>query len=760
MLDRVERSCGSGWVKTKLPDEVDAPAPGAGVTCRYLFRVAKPVPGQGIFLPGLLAHMKLQVNGQTVADTLREAASTLPRSFNRIVLVEVPDSAWADGANVIELTASGTTFFSVSRLHLGPLPALRRLHHWKVLGVVIGPAIVASILGTLGLCMLLLWRRRREALFGYFAAGNLAWAAHTLWTVLPWSPLSGIHHTVWWTSLYTFFVVMLIVFCIRFADWRWPRLEHALLGVAGAAPLVLYGSAALGGLSFAAELWRLLLVGLVGMGALAVARAVLFRRSVNRSLILMAGCAAFTFGIHDWLTSVYRGGDNPIYLVPYAGLPFAVFVVHLLMDRFVQGAEQLERMNVVLGQRVASQNAELQQTMEQMRQARDAAQAADQAKTRFLAAASHDLRQPAHALALYMAALRTEQLRPNQAELVQRMSGSLAALEAMFNMLLDISRIDAGALIPATKPFALEPVLRQLADEFAPQAEARGLRLSVRLPKDTSAHVHSDPMLVARILRNLLTNAIKYTGSGGILLACRMRTASQRAGQQRPQWRVEVWDTGVGISLANQTRIFDEFFQVDGSGRDHAKGLGLGLSIVRRLADLLDHPLEMGSREGRGSCFALRLPSASGRAQGTAVPASTDVTPIQGMKIGVIEDDVEVRHAMRELLGRWGCQVFEGSDAQSLLACLLQEDHQAQLDALLIDYRLAEGKIGPQEAKAFSDRWRSMRTLIITGESELEAVTASGIEWLAKPVSPALLWHWLASLRVESPLTRSQHGAP
>lgn len=755
VLDAAQRTCANTMAEVRLPDDVEIDQGGAGpVACRYRFSVPAGLRGQGIFIPRLAAHARIQVNGVMIVDGLQSAMQPLPRSVDRIALIEVPDAVWAASQNTLDITAAGPQSLRLSRAYLGPLPAVRRLHHQRVFGVVVGPTLVAAVVGTLGLCMLLLWWRRRDSLYGYFAAGALGWGAHTLWTVLPWSLLSGVHYTVWWTTLYTFFVTMLIIFCVRFANWRWPQLERGLWAVAAAAPVVLYTSLLADSLPEAAELWRLLLVGLVGLGAVAVTRASFTRPDVNRLLILASGLAAFTFGAHDWLKDASDGGDNPVYLVPYAGLMFAVFVVRMLIDRFACAAEQLERMNAELGQRVASQNTELREAMERMRQARDAAEAADLAKTRFLAAASHDLRQPAHALALYMAALRSEKLDPNQADLVQRMSGSLSALETMFNMLLDISRIDAGALTPTLKAFAVEPVLRQLAEEFAPQAEARGLRLALRMSSASPAFVHSDPALVARIVRNLLANAIKYSTRGGILLACRLRRTDHTDGSGTEgrrfasHWRIEVWDTGLGIAEIDRRRVFEEFFQVDNPGRDRANGLGLGLSIVQRLVGLLDLKLLLFSRLGRGSCFALCLPQA-----GEATAAPVRVLPvanalIHGMTVGMIEDDLEVRDAMRELLQRWGCAVVEGADAHELLLDLRQKGRSAPPDALLVDYRLRAGKAGPKEADILFEHWAArVDMLVVTGESEVANICGAGYSCLAKPVSAPLLRDWLASTR-------------
>jgi len=758
VLAQAQRSCGTGPVQeVSLPDEVklgrDDSEP---VECNYRLRFNGEPRGFGIFIPRLSAHAIVDVNANEMSNSALDPMLPNPRSVDRIVLLEVPEALWHTGDNTIEIHASGPRVIALSKVQIGPIEQLKREHRARVLSVVIGPSLVAAVVGTLGLCMVLLWVRRRDGLYGYFGAGTFFWGLHTLWTVSPWSPINGSHLTVWWTSLYTCFVAMLIIFCVRFAEWDWPKLERALWVIPVVAPIVMYASIAWDKLGLASELVRLLLLGMVGLGVIAVIRASIRRLDVDKALVLASAIASFGFGVHDWLAELRDDGDNPIYLVPYAGLIFVVFVVRMLIDRFARTTQQLEVMNTELGQRVATQTAELHDAVEKMREARDAAEAADHAKTRFLAAASHDLRQPAHALALYMAALRSERLEPTQADLVERMSGSLSALETMFNMLLDVSRIDAGALTPVGTTFAIEPMLRQLAEEFAPQAEAQGLRLALRLPSATAAtpaFAHSDRLLVERIVRNLLANAVKYTFRGGVLLACRRRStwpANSAAAPAPAHWRIEVWDTGVGLGEADKQRVFEEFFQVDNPSRDRAKGLGLGLSIVHRLVKLLGLHLILYSRLGRGTCFTLYLPQAS--SSGAAAVERSPVAPassVAGLTVGVIEDDIEVRDAMRILLQRWGCRVVEGADADDLELHVNEADCLILPEAILVDQRLGAGKTGPEEAGLLFERWGTeIPMLVVTGESDLALIKAAGHACLAKPISPTLLRNWLASVRV------------
>ena len=430
----------------------------------------------------------------------------------------------------------------------------------------------------------------------------------------------------------------------------------------------------------------------------------------------------------DWLS-------EPATLLPYAGLVLAAWFVRGLVDRLLNHVRALEAGNTELGQRVAAQKAELHDALDQMRQSRDAARAADQAKTRFLAAASHDLRQPAHALGLYMAALRAGPLLPEQAQIAQRMAVSLVALDSMFAALLDVSRIDAGAVLLQWDTVPLAPLLRRLADEWAPQAEGRGLRLSMRAGPDDAITI-SDAFLLERVLRNLLANAVKYTRRGGVLLACRSRR--QPGGDQA--WRLEVWDTGIGIPLADQERVFEEFCQVG----SQAPGLGLGLAIVRRLVRLLQLRLVLHSRPGRGSVFLIEGLAPAGALPRKAAAARDQMRRLAGTLVAVIEDDADVRDAMRRLLRLWDCRVIDGSNAGEVLQKM---PPHATAQAVVADIRLADGRRGPDEAQALFAAWgRSVPLLLVSGDTapeQLRSLQQAGHTCLVKPVSPARLRAWL-----------------
>jgi signal transduction histidine kinase/CheY-like chemotaxis protein len=360
------------------------------------------------------------------------------------------------------------------------------------------------------------------------------------------------------------------------------------------------------------------------------------------------------------------------------------------------------------------------------------AEAASQAKSRFLAAASHDLRQPAHALGLFVA--RLNQL-PNDAqtrELVAGVDASVQALQEMLDVFFDYSRLDSQLSQAHVRSFALSTVFDKLRTSFAQTASNKGLRLRIR---PTSAWVLSDPVLLHRVLLNLLSNAVQHTHCGSVLLTCR---PSAQAGVIT----VQVRDSGIGIAREHQQKVFEEFYQVENPERDRNKGLGLGLSIVERSCKLLDHRIALRSALGCGSTFSLRLPLGLAELEPKlcAPAAPVNMQDMQGMRVLLIEDDALGRAALKGLLHSWGCQVVGADSAPSALA----HWNPAQLPHfILTDYRL----LGTQNGVDAVHQLREMAghpipACIISGDSDAsvkQRITQAGLPLLQKPVKPAKL---------------------
>ena len=373
--------------------------------------------------------------------------------------------------------------------------------------------------------------------------------------------------------------------------------------------------------------------------------------------------------------------------------------------------------------------------------ARAVAETASLAKSQFLAAASHDLRQPLHAMGLFAAALAARVRDPGVTPLVASIRASVEALEHLFAELLDLSQLEAGALRPAPAAIALQPLFTRLTADFAPQAVAAGLTLAV-VP--TRLAVATDPVLLERVLRNLLANAVRYTPAGGIVLGARRRGRAVR---------IDVVDTGVGIAESDATRVFDEFVQLAVARRNHAggRGLGLGLAIVRKLATLCGHSVELASTPGRGSRFSVTVPRAgplddAGRCRRMAPafdPASS--LTLSGRRIVVVDDDPAVVAAMEALFASWNAVATGGSDAMTAIASLVDGDTAdiGNVDLIVADLRLTDGKSGIDAiAQLRESLGADIPAIVVSGDTSAAAqaeVRAARVELLVKPVVAAAL---------------------
>jgi len=367
-------------------------------------------------------------------------------------------------------------------------------------------------------------------------------------------------------------------------------------------------------------------------------------------------------------------------------------------------------------------------------QARQEAEVANRAKTQFFAAASHDLRQPLHAMGLFAEALRQRSHDEEVTSLVTSINGSVDALEGLFSELLDITKIDTGGVDVTPEHFNIGDIFRKLRLHFEPTAFEKGLALRFR---GESHNVYADPVLVERVLRNLVSNAIRYTNDGSVLVSCRRRDG---------RMVLQVWDTGVGIREREQTRIFEEFYQVPHSevlSPQQRKGLGLGLAIVKRLADLIGAPLALRSRPGHGTVFSLTLPIGKApRSQalsGVAGKAPLGLT-LDHKFIVVVEDEPAVRGGLEVLLKGWGATVatFETVEASRAWAATAPADAKAP-DLLVVDYRLEHGNTGLDAIQALRARFGPVAAIMVTGStmSGLEAdAQAHNFHLLVKPVVP------------------------
>lgn len=367
------------------------------------------------------------------------------------------------------------------------------------------------------------------------------------------------------------------------------------------------------------------------------------------------------------------------------------------------------------------------------------AEQANLAKSKFLAAASHDLRQPIHAQGLFLEVLTRSELTPAQRDAVANACSTWQASAEMLDALLDFSRIEAGVVEPQPRPFLLQPLLNKIEDELAPQADAKGL---IYRSRETHAAVESDPVLVELIIRNLVSNAIRYTHRGGVLVACRQRGS---------HIRLEVWDTGIGIESSQQAEIFREFHQLGNPERDRRKGLGLGLPIAQGLASALKHDLSLASRPGQGSVFKLTMPlSRVAVVTGEALQATPGAMKQLNARVLIIDDDAAVRSGMLQLLWQWGCEC----DATESIEVALTMAQAQPPDLVVCDYRLREQRTGAEAIAALRAQLGvPLPAILITGDTapqRLREARAVGLPLLHKPVSPGQLYRQIAGVLQDS----------
>ncbi|NMF90039.1 response regulator [Aromatoleum petrolei] len=393
-----------------------------------------------------------------------------------------------------------------------------------------------------------------------------------------------------------------------------------------------------------------------------------------------------------------------------------------LTDGVNQMAAQLASAHDDMSRQIAEATAEL-------RESKDQAERATLSKSRFLAAASHDLRQPMHALGLFIAELAQHDHAPDVQRLVERIAASAAAMENLLDSLLDISRLDADVVKPNVRAFPLQPLLDRIAADERPGADARDLELKAR---PTDAWISSDPVLFERILSNLVSNAVRYTRKGRVLVACRRRG---------DRLRIEVRDNGVGIPAEFQETIFQEFVQLHNPERSRDKGLGLGLPIVRRLTELLHHHLTLRSSPGRGSVFAVEVPLAKPEASTAGAESERMPGDLGGLHVALVDDDPLARGSMQSLLTSWGCKVAAAGDAESLVDQLNRDGTVPEL--IISDFRLDGGFNGIDVIRSLR-AWTAadIPAVLVTGDTgpdTLRQAQEEGLPLLHKPVRPARL---------------------
>lgn len=446
------------------------------------------------------------------------------------------------------------------------------------------------------------------------------------------------------------------------------------------------------------------LVGALSLGSAMVSthRQTVAAFAIPVSIGLVTGCAVFG-GVVGWVLAAC------LVLFVFMTVQWTYQQADLLEDSLLVRFEKED-----LAQRLARQVELVEQ--------------ATRDRTRFFASASHDLRQPLHAMSLFASALERSPLPDRDAATVAQLSRSVRVLGEALDAMLDVSRLDAGAVEPSFAAVRVHELFLSLQTSFEGPAQARGLQLRLRSPGGLV--VRSDPLLLERLLGNLVENAIKYTRSGGVVVAARPGAAAGRPGEVR----FDVVDTGIGIVPEQQQQVFEEFYQVGNPQRDRRQGLGLGLSIVRRLAEVLRHQVDLSSRPGRGTRVHVWAPEA------LPAPRAGPEHAVPGVagrplprRVLVVDDEQDSRLATATLLASYGCEVRTAADVAEAEAVL----REAEVDFVVSDYRLPGLRDGLGFLLALRAASPQLRTLLVTGETapeRLQAIRASGIPCLAKPV--------------------------
>ncbi len=471
----------------------------------------------------------------------------------------------------------------------------------------------------------------------------------------------------------------------------------------------------------------------VGLGAMWLMPPDRFDMQLIVLLLIFATAAGAVSAYSAYTPALYA------FLVPAIGFP-AIWLamrgdpVHYAVSGccamwFVSVAEQARRFHRTFHDsvRLRFQNEDL---VADLRREKLSAEEASAAKSRFLAAASHDLRQPVHALSLFLAALRPKTTDTQAHRLLDYIDESVSAMGGLFGGLLDISRLDAGVVEVNLRALAIQPLLERICNDYRGEAAAKGISLTL-MP--CSLAVRSDPLLLERVIRNIVANAVTYTERGRVVVGCRRGT----------RLSIEVWDTGCGIPPDRQEHVFQEFFQLGNPERDRTKGVGLGLAIVRRLTTLLAHPLQLSSRLGVGSTFRVSVPLAS-PAEIMTAPTEEMLTRTMAKGTGLIlfvDDEPAIQLAMQRLLQDWGYETLVAGSGAEMLERIASCDERPAL--IICDYRLRAHETGITVIQRLRTEYNhDIPGMLLTGDTapdRLKEAQESGLLLLHKPTQNSRL---------------------
>lgn len=730
------RTADGAWSPVTLPDSWRARGLMGSHTGHYLLRVtldhADPTTASwALWTARLSTVRRISVNGTVVVMPVTVGGNAvLARPMP--ALVEIPPGLLRTGVNQFDVEVHCVTRCGLGAVLFGPSPALlaQHLHHemrWTTLPQVLNTATVG-----LALFMLVIWwRRPKEKAIGIFALLWLPTWVRCYSYFVSYPTLSSVAFEAAFFAINIASTALLVLFALELCGQTQPRLRQALWFSSAMAPVL----ALVCGLLDLTRLVRdVVYPGL--LLAVAYTIAMLWReyrahRSNTLLMLLLSTGSLAGCGAHDVL---YIRGWLPIddfFWMPWVCPLFFVSFSWLLLARLVRALDESEELATGLEKRVAQRTLELQ--------------ASNAAQVHFIAAASHDLRQPLHTLGLLLVMLRAHLKAPPAVEILSRIDANVEAMDTLLHGILDVSRLNANAEVPQVVAIPLAGIWRNIERSFA--AEATRMNLQLRL-RPTQLWVASDPHLLQRTLNNLVSNALRYTHAGGVLVAARKRD---------DRCVIEVWDSGVGIADHRLDDIFTEFVQLDNEGFPPHRGLGLGLAIVRRTAALLGHGLAVHSRLNHGSVFRVTVPKIHVPAAALGAEPAEAIQDVEGLFILTADDSTENLFAMQGLLVSWGCLAVTASSGEEALATL--EGRLRMPDALILDYRMP-GENGLDLAYTLREKLGMQApVLIVTGDvssQPIQVIQQSGHDCLHKPVDPKALRAWLAG--VKRSLTEREHA--
>jgi signal transduction histidine kinase len=650
---------------------------------------------------------EIWVNGVLVHGTWTSDPGALRRPV--FALISLPQALLHAGRNDVLVKVDCRLHAGLSTLIVGPWDAVTpEFNARRDLQVELPRQLNSISIGVCLVALLVWWRRRNEAALGAFAALGLLTSVRNFGYYAE-SPLGSVALLEWlFFASHVVSATLVGWFATAVTGQRTRVPAMVWTGMAVLALTVGAIAAALGRMPVARGLvYPVLLLGSV-LALTMVWRSLRRLPSSSLAALVLGMGGVLVAGLHDYLYVQGRVSIMGSYWMPLA-IPVAVTAfAGRLVSSVVQAMLAAESLNATLEQRVSDRTEALEE--------------ANNAKGRFVAAASHDLRQPVATIGLLVGLLHERVKEAGLRDLVSRIDQAVAALESLLKGLLDLSRLEAGMVQPSPSHVELQTVFDAIAAHEGEAARAQGIALHFR---PTPLAVVSDPVLLEQMLRNLVSNAVRCTTCGGVLVTARARGE---------QVLLQVWDTGVGMTPEQQVRAFDEFVQFDHTGPDgRVRGLGLGLAIVQRSARLLRHAITLRSEPGRGSCFTLVLPQ-DGRTRRRPVAEASLAEPLAAMQVLLVEDEAGVREALQARLQAWGGQVdaFEGMAA---LQKALAGSALLAPDLVLTDMRLPDGD-GLAVMDLLRQHGMNPAVLVVTGNtlpSELARLQRSGVPVLHKP---------------------------